>query len=1030
MTQPMSIRKLASSLLLGVAAWTVVCPPADFSTRVCSQTARHPANADAQTLDSEFAAAADLYGQQRWHEAAIAFESYIEKHGDAKQAAAANFFLGESWVQQNDFESAYPWYKKFVHTNPRNAFTARATFRMGECAWRTDQHEEALRILEKFTHDYPQHELVEFALPYLGQLRLNRSEPQLAKAAFSLALRLYPDSAMKVDNQMGLANALQALGETTRALELYTAVSDSDSNSAEHKAVIGRAKLRLGIVAFENEQYPAAVTMLANALDRSTGETKIECGYWLARAEIASGNHAAAVELVSALMVAFADSPMPESTGSVLLFEGAIAANKIERNELACIWLDKLQTWYPQHPLCETACALEIRLHHQAGRSDRVLAMFKRLRKTDPESQQLVVAAELAGRAFYARGDYAQTLETFHMLLKKTAPQDDGDVTPNLRSQRSNWLYLKSLGHLGLRQYDEALKELELAEAYNRSADLSALISLARGTAHFGQQQFSRAVEHYHEYLRNSEEGEEAVRASCELALCFVELKQWDDAQHAFSVMQDLGADEMITETTRYLAEKAWEANHKDAAETFYQAMVAGGNSQPVVTRGLSGLAWVNMESMDHPKALSFFKRLIDEYPDSQFSRNAAMARAKFLDDAGLAAEAAEMYALVIQHYENSDAANVARLRKVRLLQSIGGRSNLERARDLLKEQLQQPGNRAEDESLYQLGWVLVDLDQAEEAMARFSRLVDQYPDSKYWADAALRIASRQVRAGEAVAADALADRILNNEHVSEQITDRTMLLKCQLAAEAKDWPEVTRLMKIVKGSADERDASPDASGRTSKAVYWLAESLYQQALYNQSSQEFASLVEDVLLEASLRPWVRLRLAQCLGKLGRWTDAAAVAEDGLATFGDFPHTYEFTFVQARELETRGLLSQAREKYSAVIDSNPGNKTETAAIAQWRIGEIYFHRENYTAAIESYRKVDANYSFAQWKTAAILQAGKCQEHLGNWKHAARLYTQLIERFPQSVLAGQAKQRLVLIERQAQAPSQPNAELKRR
>jgi len=216
--------------------------------------------------------------------------------------------------------------------------------------------------------------------------------------------------------------------------------------------------------------------------------------------------------------------------------------------------------------------------------------------------------------------------------------------------------------------------------------------------------------------------------------------------------------------------------------------MVAPSNPQAVITRGLSGLAWVNMESNDNAKAFAVFKRLTQDYPDSKFSRNAAMSRAKFLDEAGFEAEASEMYSLVID-----------RLRQVALLQSMGGRDNLEQARDLLKEQLQQPGASSDDETLYQLGWVLTDLGKTNDGMDRFNRLVQQYPESKYWSDAAFRVASKQIRDGEIEAGTAMAEAILKKQNASEEIAVRTMLLKCQLAAKANDWPEVTQLMKQVK---------------------------------------------------------------------------------------------------------------------------------------------------------------------------------------------------------------------------------------
>lgn len=1023
MTQPISIKKLASSLLLGAAAWTFVCPVSPHSGRLCAQTIE---NQSQQTIDDEFAIAADFYAQQQWHQAAVAFQSFIQKRGQTQHVAAAKFFLGECYVQQNDFESAYPWYESFVRENPLNEFTARATFRMGESAWRTGQHDNALRVLEQFTQDHPSHELVEFALPYLGKIRLDRSEPQLAQSAFAMAIKLFPGSRLTIENQLGLGEALQGLGHLEAAAKSYSIVAASTDKA--HSKIVGQAKLKLGKLAFRQKDYSQAVVLLGEALKSCSGKTKIDCGYWLARAEMGAGNHEAAVELVSALVTAFPESPMPESTGSTLLYDGAIAATKIDRDELACIWLGKLQTLYPSNRLSRRAFGMEMQLHQQAGRHEQVIAMYESIVADAADSPNVIAATELAGRAFYSRGDYARTIETFHNLLKKTAPAGDAEITPELRDQRANWLYLQSLGHLGLEQYDEALKELDLADAYNQSQSMSALISLARGTSLFGQKKFAPAVEHYHAYLQNSTAGDDSTRAGCELALCFAELKQWDDALDTFAIMQKFESDKLVTETTQYLAEKAYDANEKDVAEKFYLFMVAPSNPQAVITRGLSGLAWVNMESTDNAKALAVFKRLTEEYPDSKFSRNAAMSRAKFLDEAGFESAASEMYSLVIDRYGSSDEARVSRLRQVALLQSIGGRTNLGQARDLLKEQLQQSGASSDDETLYQLGWVLMDLGQTDDGMDRFNRLVQQYPESKYWSDAAFRIASNHISAGEIDAASAMADAILKKQNASQEIGVRTMLLKGQLAARANDWAEVTQLMQQVKQSISGSSSMASSAATSSKATYWLAESLYQQELYNKSSQEFAVILDDAMLDTNLLPWVRLRLAQCLGKLERWDDATNVAEDGLAKFGDFSHAHEFTFVKARAIESRGMFDDAQELYLDVIGSKSGNGSETAAIAQWRIGEIHFHREKYSIAIESYLKVFALHNYPKWKQAATLQAGKCQEHLGNWKHASKLYSQLIETFPESAMATQARERLVLVERLAKNPAQSHSLIK--
>ena len=96
------------------------------------------------------------------------------------------------------------------------------------------------------------------------------------------------------------------------------------------------------------------------------------------------------------------------------------------------------------------------------------------------------------------------------------------------------------------------------------------------------------------------------------------------------------------------------------------------------------------------------------------------------------------------------------------------------------------------------------------------------------------------------------------------------------------------------------------------------------------------------------------------------------------------------------MAARGELTDARAAYEKVIRSETGGKTETAAMAQWMIGESYFHQKNYESALREYLRLEILYAYPTWQAAALLQAGKCSEHLGQWKQAAELLSAAGER----------------------------------
>ena len=959
-------------------------------------------NGFAQTIDDENREAAGYYSRQQWDETIVAFRTLISRYPDTPEARTGHFFLGEALMQTDQFDEAYRIYQIFLQKTSDHSFAPRATFRMGEAAFRIGNFEPAIRMLEIFFHEHPADPLNEFALFYLGEMRLKRIEPQLAQRVFEQALQQYPHGVRSNQCRLGLAQAFQLQGAFSEAIRFYQFISQQADNP-----LAGEAELQIAIIYVNQADLESAKRHLIKSVPLcTTDESRSTANYWLARVYAQEGNFSEAF----ALLESVAGKSAPDVVASAVYFDGAIAARKLEKNDLAFEWLTLLIDKYPHSNLADDALNLKIELSRvstNATQRNEFENLVRQFLQQFPHSPLKLIVLETAGRFHYTNQQYSKSVKAFEQLLADDIPADSAVSN----ADRANWHYLHSLGLIGLGRFADAETVLNQVDVTAASEQLQPLFQLAMATSRLGQQKFQHAIPNFRNYLQQAGTLKSApladlLRARTELTICLAESGLWSEADLAFKELQlHHAADPVVLETADYLADRAIRDGQPTIAAHWLEFMVSAGGDSTRIPRVVSSLAWINLESGDWTKAKPLFERLVNDFPDDELTGPAAMALAKKFDDDRDFPAAAQMYGLVIRSFGETELAKIARLRRAHALQKIGAVSDLKEAKTLLQEYLAMPGEIvARDEALYQLAWVNFDLGLSAESNENFQTLLRECPQSKYRSDVAFRIAQDQLQQTQFSAASTTLESLLQQTNTPESVRVRALYLQGELAAKQNHWDIVVQTMSSLLTSCDD-------PALETKAQYWLAEAHYRQQHFEQAAEILGKLREKhAALDEKLRPWIWLRLAQCLGQQHQWSEAMEVANAGIAQFRNFSADYEFNFICGRGLEEIGKLTDARASYQLVIDSPAGGSTETAAISQWRIGETFFHQENYRDAINAYYKVDSLFSFANWRSAALLQAGKCQEHLGNWIQAKKLYTRLMEQFPNSTYAGTAKERL--------------------
>lgn len=1000
--------------------------------------------------EDQFAVAAGHYKAKRWKLAAEEFQSFLADYADHQNSTRARFYLAESLVQLRRFDEAAQQFRDFVQRAPEDRLARKALFRAGESGYLAGHLDEAQAELEKFLQKFPDDPLNAYVLPYLGDLAARRHDPQAAQKLFARGLKQFAQGPMQDDCRFGLARALEEQGQQDDARRLYLALaSKPTSNRADEaqyrlaasfyrsgdyeQALEGfsefattfarsplrpRAELAAGQTLYhagEIEQAQARFEQLAGR-----GELGLEAQYWLGLTEKAQRDWPAAIAtLLAVAQAAEGDKHLAPAArfhaGEALLHAGKAA-------EAEAQFAQVLDRW-PQSEFADKSFVGRIQVALAGDDHAAVDRLAGEFDARFPESRLKPRVERARGRSLLARKEFVAAIALFEPLVASAGAQaptsQDGPETFDSH-QPARDCYLLATAYLGAERYQEALDKLasigppqppaaEQDQPDDELRELQIDALRAKAMALMGLGRFADATGTLKKLLAAQPDRDTVAWAKAELAVCLARGGQLDRAKAVFAELAKQAQDaDILPATMLALAEAAVAENDFAwSAELFGKL---AGRSSPYTARGLSGLGWSKYKLQQLPEAAATFERLLKDFGGDPSAAEAALTRGQILEQLEQPAPALAMYRRVIDQYGASELLPRAMLLAARLHERLG---QLEPSAELYQRLRQEFPDLPEREAvLYESAWVLRGLGRGDEADALFERLHQANPPGPLWADAVYRLAERAYQAEDYDRAEKLLDELLSGKS-TPHILPHALYLQGQIAAGREAWPRVGAPLKRLIAEFPDSELAP-------LAAYWLAEAAYRQGEYDAAGERLRQLAEEMRgRQAHWLPMIPLRQAQILAQKKEWHDALEIASQIESDYPDFDQQHEVDYLMGRCQAAQGNFDDARSDYRRVTRSEAGAKTETAAKAQWMIGETYFHQEDYEAALREYLRVEILYDYPTWQAAALLQAGKCHEHLGEWQPAIELYARLLKTYPQTEFAKDASARLKTAQSRTQA-----------
>ncbi|MFT5733485.1 MAG: TolA-binding protein [Planctomycetota bacterium] len=190
------------------------------------------------------------------------------------------------------------------------------------------------------------------------------------------------------------------------------------------------------------------------------------------------------------------------------------------------------------------------------------------------------------------------------------------------------------------------------------------------------------------------------------------------------------------------------------------------------------------------------------------------------------------------------------------------------------------------------------------------------------------------------------------------------------------------------------------------ESMFLAGEACYREEQFEASAVWLRQMVKDFPSHAS-RSKALFRLGLTEGRLENWGASADALGSLVSRYPDFASLTEAELWRGRALSRRGDRRAARQSLGRVIESDEGI---LAAQARIETGRILEDENDLEGALSEYLKVAVLYGHAEECAEALVRAGEVLERSGEAERARERYEEVLEDYPKTKYAVEAKKRL--------------------